>query len=213
MIEQKEYIGGKAFAGLNTTILINGKMLDGIQELNIYDLDNSTYIELERVVFDENELVDTMRCGAAFSFVLMNNLNSSGYKADNCSINKFNMTLSMNAKEQVLRQKITIKAYSFVFRKDVRTEEMKKAELEDYKYLTGIIKENQNKNKDAIQEKKELHEFEDALRKIERQTKEAIDALPVKIEIVDKDIIWLNAKEPEKIKDYIQPRKLKKKNK
>lgn len=188
------------FTSANTSILVNDKALSGVFKIETFeqtDQENITYITINRHVKGSDELINEMRCsdpaasmagGSRFSFKLLNNSSSAGYVSETASVSSFSMMLSKEdgGIELLLQQIIVIKAPLFLYSDDARSAGMKTTEEEDLKNLIKIIKENKTKtsNKAVLP--------------------------PAEVVVPDEDLVWLNAKDHEQIKD-VKPRKLKKK--
>lgn len=179
------------FTSLNTSIFVNDAVLNGVFQVSVFerldDSKNSTYIKVKRHVIGNDYLVNTMR-GNKFSFRLINNMSSGGYVTEIAELDQFEMELGVetDGSEMLLEQTLVIKTLTFFFQEDARSPAMKTTETDDVKNLINIIKENQAKT----------------------QVNRAV--LPnTDVDVKDEELVWLNAKDPEQLKD-VKPRKLKK---
>jgi len=181
------------FTSANTVILVNDKSLGGVHKLAVYEGEyegkKGTFVTLNRYIIGNDELVNDMR-SAEFTFKLLNNTSSAGYVSPSAEMMSFRMELSKedDGKELLLEQVLVIKASSFLYSEDARSAGMKATEEEDLKNLISILKENQAK----------------VVSRAASPTEE--------VTVNDDELVWLNAKDPNQLKD-IKPRKLKNKKK
>ena len=178
------------FTSANTVVLVNDKALSGLFKIDIYDESDKGIcnIMLRRHVIGDDDLINEMRVGGDFSFKLLNNTSSAGYVSDAAKIKSFHMVLSKedDGKELLLEQTLVVTTSSFLYSSDARSAGMKATEEEDLKNLINIIKEN----------------------KAKANVNRAV--LPSEeVTVSDDELVWLNAKDPEQLKD-VKPRKLKK---
>jgi hypothetical protein len=178
------------FTSANTVVLVNDKSLSGIFKIDVYDESDKGIcnVMLQRHIIGTDELVNEMRMGGGFSFKLLNNSSSAGYVAETAKVKSFHMVLSKedDGKELLLVQTIVVSTSSFLYADDARSAGMKATEEEDLKNLISILKENQAKS----------------------NVNRAV--LPTEeVAVNDDELVWLNAKDPEQLKD-LKPRKLKK---
>jgi len=179
------------FTSLNTSVFVNDTVLNGVFNISVYermdDSKNSAYIKIKRHVIGDDYLVNAMRGVEKFSFRIINNMSSGGYVAEMAELDQFEMDLGVESdgSEMLLEQLLIVKVRSLFYHEDARSSAMKTTETEDIKNLINIIKENQAKvvNKAVLPSEEVL--------------------------VDDEDLVWLNAKDPEQLKD-VKPRKLKK---
>jgi hypothetical protein len=179
------------FTSLNTSAFVNDSVLNGVFQVSVSEgTDNSTYIRIKRHVLGNDYLVNTMRA-EKFSFRLINSATSGGYVTEIAELDQFEMELGVKSdgSEMLLEQTLVVKTLSFFYHEDARSTAMKTVEKDDINNLINIIKENQAKT----------------------QVNRAI--LPTEdVDVKDEDLVWLNANDPEQVKDT-KPRKLKKNKK
>jgi len=179
------------FTSLNTSVFVNDTVLNGVFNISVYermdDSKNSAYIKIKRHVIGDDYLVNAMRGVEKFSFRIINNMSSGGYVAEMAELDQFEMDLGVESdgSEMLLEQLLIVNVRSLFYHEDARSSAMKTTETEDIKNLINIIKENQAKvvNKAVLPSEEVL--------------------------VDDEDLVWLNAKDPEQLKD-VKPRKLKK---
>lgn len=183
------------FTSTNTSITINNNQLDCVQTIDVEDAINSygdkyTNITLTRLASDNDHIINDIR-SAPFVFKVFNSATGGGYISQKSEVVAFKMHLAAKKDDsylEFLEQVIVIKAKSFVYGSDIRSDEMKIEENKDLVNLIDIINENKAKVINRL------------------STVECVnDTIPID----NKDLVWLNAKDPEQLNE-VTPRKLKK---
>lgn len=217
------------FTSANIYLLVNDHLLGGVNTVTVKDFKEPTgpytRISMDRVVFDgTQDTVELMRT-QRFSFKLMNNTTQSGWVALDAELESYEMSLSTES--GILYQHLVIRTSSFIYSENISEEHIAAKEEEDLKNLIEILKKNQTAAKKPegfikygvppaavlpTQSEDILNgKLKDALKKMSDYAQLFEDKRP-EVQVDDEDVIWLNAKDSEQIKD-VKPRKLKKKNK
>lgn len=196
------------FTSTNTHIAANNNTLGFVQSVEVEDVNESgekyTKITLHRLVNDNEDIINDMR-SAPFSFKIFNVSTGGGYITPEAEVIGFKMHLAAKKDAnpvEFLEQTIVLKTKSFLYVQDTRSEEMKAAEENDLVNLINIIKTNQAKNVTKPDYESFVGTKPNA--SVVRQNS---DWSAVNVE--DKDLVWLNAKDPKQIENT-KPRKIKK---
>jgi hypothetical protein len=146
------------FTSSNVSLKANDNTLHFVQRVEVEDVldpvtnEKYTNITLHRLVNDQEDVINDMRSGK-FSFKIMNSSTNGGYISDDAEVSSFRMELTADlspSPTELLSQKIVIKAKSFVYVSDARSESFKAMEKEDLENLIAVLKQNQEK---ALREK------------------------------------------------------------
>lgn len=158
-----DYNTPTVYTSLNTYLAVNNEPLGFVQEIEIEDIviddEKFTDIILHRLVNDREEIINTMRFNT-FSFKILNsplgfmgedkNEKIRGYYSSEANVIGFKMHLSAKAENNptdLLKQKITIRARSFMYYNDLKNVgafgEINLPDDTDFKNLVNILKKNQ----------------------------------------------------------------------
>lgn len=149
------------YTSINTYLTANNKPLGFVQEIEIEDVvvDEQKYtdITLYRLANDSEDVINEMRF-KSFTFKMFNSLQEytricfggkeevAGYVSPEANVISFKMSLSAKidgGKTDLLKQKIVIRAKSFMYSNNICAEEADFTDEEDFKNLINILKKNQ----------------------------------------------------------------------